>query len=84
MREYLAQACGVNRRRNQTPKIAGEDLPGCDCFAVRGRTHIHHEHDSKYENDEKPLHFSLAGVQLKFLCYRQWPWSNHSDEWCGW
>ena len=73
LREYLARRAGVNPEREFfLLAVLGADLPGALVVApLEGDVQTsasHHDHDSHDDDHggEKPLRFSLAGVQLKF------------------
>ena len=71
MRELLAERLGLNPEREFLLLSAlGEDLPG----AVRVRGSVlsdRIEHKVNRHEEERPLRFSLAGVQLKFSAMRE-------------
>ena len=76
LREYLAERANVNPGREFfLLAVLGADLPGALAVApLEGqaqRSELHDNVDEQREDDhghggEKPLRFSLAGVQLKF------------------
>ena len=75
MRDYLALRGGVKPSQEfKLIELLGQDLPGAvivtpsECAPYR-----YHEHDTQHVSDETPLHFSLAGVQLKFSAIAKWP-----------
>lgn len=67
MREYLAGRGGIKPTNEfKLIELLGEDLPGAVTIATLDGNHIHHPHDDAQPSSEKPFHFSLAGIQLKF------------------
>jgi serine/threonine-protein kinase HipA len=75
LRDYLAKRAGVNPEREFfLLAVLGADLPGALVVApLEGdeqSSEARHDHDDDSRDDgqggEKPLRFSLAGVQLKF------------------
>jgi serine/threonine-protein kinase HipA len=76
LRDYLARRADVNPEREFfLLAVLGADLPGALVVAPfeGGEQQIESEHDHQHDNErredergEKPLRFSLAGVQLKF------------------
>jgi serine/threonine-protein kinase HipA len=74
LRDYLARRADVNPEREFfLLAVLGADLPGALVIAPEGderRSESDHDDDDPRRDDgrsgEKPLRFSLAGVQLKF------------------
>ena len=73
MRDYLAKRAGVNANREFFLLwVLGRDLPGgMTIEPAGGGTWPPDDHDDKddgsgWDDTERPLRFSLAGVQLKF------------------
>jgi serine/threonine-protein kinase HipA len=67
MRKYLAERGGI-KPTNEFGLIAllGEDLPGAVVVASEHGDAIDAGHPIADASGEKPFHFSLAGIQLKF------------------
>ncbi|HEB86467.1 MAG TPA: type II toxin-antitoxin system HipA family toxin [Gammaproteobacteria bacterium] len=71
MRDYLAKRAGVNANREFFLLwVLGRDLPGGITVEPAGDgawpPHGHEDNEADQDDTEKPLRFSLAGVQLKF------------------
>ena len=73
LREYLAKRAGVKPvREYPLIEVLGPDLPGsitikpADDSAAGEKEDLADEDSAHRRNPEKPLRFSLAGVQLKF------------------
>ncbi|MBI3440553.1 MAG: HipA domain-containing protein [Proteobacteria bacterium] len=69
LRKYLARRGNVKPEREfMLLKLLGDDLPGAVVVRPLGepKTHKDEEPEAENQKEEKPYHFSLAGVQLKF------------------
>lgn len=65
LRAIIARQQGVNRTRDfPFLQILGNDLPGA--VATRGEEESPHSQTEATDSPERPVRFSLAGVQLKF------------------
>jgi serine/threonine-protein kinase HipA len=71
LRDYLAQKAGVKPHREFfLMAVLGNDLPGAVTIrtldSAREDSIEHEHHDAESAEERDVLHFSLAGVQLKF------------------
>jgi len=68
LRKYLAKRGGIKSEREfMLLKLLGEDLPGAVIIRPLGELKAEQDsHSWGNSSEEKPYHFSLAGVQLKF------------------
>jgi serine/threonine-protein kinase HipA len=72
MRQYLAERGGIKPTNEfKLIELLGEDLPGAVVIASQDGNPIDAEHHEENTSDEKPFHFSLAGIQLKFSAIAQ-------------
>lgn len=65
MRKYLAELGGVNQAREfKLIELLGEDLPGA--VRIKPLAGLAQITEKKVNSSKEALHFSLAGIQLKF------------------
>ncbi|PZR58899.1 MAG: hypothetical protein DLM50_02360 [Candidatus Meridianibacter frigidus] len=72
LRRYLASQVGIDRRDDMgLLRALGQDLPGAATVAYEGgKWDVPSEFDTHQAASERPLRFSLAGVQMKFSATR--------------